>query len=185
MKYTEKYNNGSNGQYTPPKTVEWTKKDKDGNRKQYGPYPALIPGYNPRELATRLKECCPELAIFPFSIGVDTNKDGKEIKAVSNLTDWRRKGTKQWIETYTGEVFGPKHTHIGIIPASAGFAVIDVDEGGEQCAKAILEALGHNYTAIPSRKAGRGHLFVPISDPPTESEGKGGKKWWAFGGRVN
>ena len=66
---------------------------------------------------------------------------------------------------------------IGCLPHPGGYAVIDIDEGGQDCARAIAAALGEGCAIVKSKTKGRFHVWIRC----TEQLGKQ-TEWAAFGG---
>ena len=48
---------------------------------------------------------------------------------------------------------------VGVVPASLGCVVVDVDEGGDEVADAVIAQLGRPVAKVPTRRAGGWHLF--------------------------
>ena len=48
---------------------------------------------------------------------------------------------------------------VGVIPASLGCVVVDVDEGGEQAADEVIKRFGQPLAKVPTRRRGGWHLW--------------------------
>ncbi len=58
-----------------------------------------------------------------------------------------------------------RHTKlVGVMPASLGCVVIDVDYGGDEAADEVVERFGLPLAKLPSRQAGRWHLWYRCRD---------------------
>ena len=53
---------------------------------------------------------------------------------------------------------------VGCLPHAGGFAVIDVDQGGVECARAIAKDLGEGCAIVSSKTEGRFHVWVKCVD---------------------
>ena len=53
---------------------------------------------------------------------------------------------------------------VGVVPASLGCVVIDVDEGGEQACEGVMKALGRPLAQVPTRREGGRHLWYRSRD---------------------
>ena len=65
---------------------------------------------------------------------------------------------------------------VGVIPASLGCFVVDVDEGGTAGVEALQEALGAPLTAIATRREGGYHVWYRAPD------GAVGNQRWRLNG---
>ena len=66
---------------------------------------------------------------------------------------------------------------VGCLPHAGGFAVIDVDQGGVECARAIANDLGEGCAIVSSKTEGRFHVWVKCVDQlgaQTEWQAHGG-----------
>ena len=66
---------------------------------------------------------------------------------------------------------GQEHA-IGVIPASLGCAVLDVDHGGQDACNALERALGEPLAVLPSKTTGRFHFWLRVSDAKTGRNGE-------------
>ena len=62
---------------------------------------------------------------------------------------------------------------VGVVPASLGCVVIDVDEGGEQACADVVATLGRPLTQVATRRAGGAHLWYRSRD----AAGIGNRGW--------
>ena len=80
-----------------------------------------------------------------------------------------------WQKTSPGLEAVMKHAqsqgHVGVIPASLGCAVIDVDEGGLPAFQAVGEALGDPVTSTETRREGGFHMWY------RDASAAGNRKW--------
>ena len=56
---------------------------------------------------------------------------------------------------------------VGVVPASLGCAVLDVDRGGQDACQALEQALGEPLAVLPSKTEGRFHFWLRVSDAGT------------------
>ena len=53
---------------------------------------------------------------------------------------------------------------VGVVPASLGCVVVDVDEGGDEARQAVISQLGRPVAEVPTRRDGGWHLWFKCRD---------------------
>ena len=86
----------------------------------------------------------------------------------------KRPRTKAWQENPAPLAKVLRHKGpVGVVPASLGCVVIDVDKGGEAAADNVVKLLGQARARIPTRRSGGQHLWYQCRD----AEEVGNRAW--------
>ena len=62
---------------------------------------------------------------------------------------------------------------VGVIPASLGCVVVDIDRGGDEARQAVISLLGRPFAEVPTRRAGGFHLWFKCRDAAKIGNGPG------------
>ncbi len=86
----------------------------------------------------------------------------------------KRPRTKAWQKTPAALEAARRHEGpVGVVPASLGCIVVDVDQGGEAAVDGVIRALGQPLARVPTRREGGEHLWYQCRD----AEEVGNRAW--------
>lgn len=89
----------------------------------------------------------------------------------------KRPLTKAWQKNPASLEAAQRHKGlVGVVPASLGCVVVDVDEGGEAAADNVVKLLGQPLARVPTRREGGEHLWYQCPDAEEV-----GNRVWAHG----
>ena len=77
----------------------------------------------------------------------------------------KRPVAKAWHKTPASLDAALRHDGlVGVVPASLGCVVVDVDEGGDQACKAVISQLGRPLAKVATQREGGFHIWFKCRD---------------------